>query len=104
MLFQIKMASGGVKSVLLGFVDDYMTSDSDNYYTNKIGGTPDWPDEGGHPPPKCEYCEQNLVLVSQIYAPLSSQIGYHRTLYLFSCLQPPCWNKSGSWVCLRCII
>jgi len=95
------MAAGGGKSVLLGFVDDYMTSDSDHYYTNKIGGSPDWPDGGGHPPPQCGQCGMKLVLISQIYAPLSSLSGYHRTLYLFSCLQPPCWNKPGSWVCLR---
>merc|ERR1712064_260978 len=52
--------------------------------------------------PKIGECGQGLVLVTQIYAPLSS-IGpqYHRTLYLFSCLQPRCWNKPRSWTCLR---
>ena len=34
----------------------------------------------------------------QISAPLS---GQQRILYLFGCLQPPCWNRQDSWTCLR---
>ena len=38
----------------------------------------------------------------QIYAPLSSVCpGHDRTLYLFGCPQPPCWNTQHSWTCLR---
>jgi len=38
--------------------------------------------------------------VSQVYAPLSSS-AYHRTLHLFACPQPPCWNQQASWRCFR---
>ena len=67
------MASGGRDiSVLLGFVDDYTASDKDNFYTNKVGGSPDWPGEcEDHPNPPCGVCGQDLVLVSQVFAPLS---------------------------------
>jgi pre-rRNA-processing protein TSR4 len=41
-----------------------------------------------------------LLLVTQIYAPLSGSL-YHRTLYIFGCIQTKCWNKSSSWACLR---
>ena len=100
------MASGGLgKSVLLGFVDDYTSSDKENLYTNKVGGSPDWPGEGEqHPNPPCGICGQELVLVSQVFAPLSqgsTSPQHHRTLYLFCCLRPCCWNKQKSWVCLR---
>ena len=37
----------------------------------------------------------------QISAPVSSSPQYQRTLYLFGCLQPPCWNRPDSWTCLR---
>lgn len=26
---------------------------------------------------------------------------FHRTLYVFSCINPNCWNHSESWTCLR---
>lgn len=99
---QFVMASGSDqdKPMLLGFVDDYMSDDKEHFTTNKVGGLPDWDQKFENP--KCGECGQGLVLVTQIYAPLSS-IGpqYHRTLYFFSCLQPRCWNKPRSWTCLR---
>jgi len=52
--------------------------------------------------PPCELCGQELVLAAQLFAPLSTCAPqYHRTLYLFCCLRPCCWNKQKSWVCLR---
>jgi len=96
------MASGSDfdKPMLLGFVDDYMSDDREHFTSNKVGGLPDWDPKFKNP--KCGECGQGSVLVTQIYAPLSS-VGqqYHRTLYLFSCLQPRCWNKPRSWICLR---
>ena len=97
------MANGcSDKPVLLGFVDDYTASDKENFYTNKIGGSPDWPGEAEQPSnPPCGVCDQELVLAAQVFAPLSSSAQYHRTLYLFCCLRPCCWNKQKSWICLR---
>ena len=37
----------------------------------------------------------------QISAPVSCSPAYQRSLYLFGCLQPPCWNRQDSWACLR---
>ena len=93
-------------AVLLGFVDDYAASDKENFYTNKIGGSPDWPDVEGKEKqpsnPPCGVCGQELVLAAQLFAPLSTCAPqYHRTLYLFCCLRACCWNKQKSWVCLR---
>lgn len=88
--------------VLLGFEDEPITEkykDQINFTTNKIGGKPDWP---GDAPTAvtCKLCSLNLPLVLQIYAPLDYS-PYHRTLYIFACINPNCWNQNGSWVCLR---
>lgn len=39
-------------------------------------------------------------LVVQVYAPLENS-PFHRTLYVFGCINPNCWNQSNSWTCLR---
>lgn len=36
----------------------------------------------------------------QIYAPLENS-KYHRTLYIFACINANCWNQNESWSCLR---
>lgn len=93
------MAGGGGGKVLLGFQDEMMASDTDHFTTSKIGGRPDWC-LGSSALPQCGVCGSDLLLVTQIYAPLSSS-PYHRTLYVFGCIQPPCWNISESWACYR---
>ena len=40
------------------------------------------------------------ILALQIYAPLENS-KYHRTLYIFACINPNCWNHNESWTCLR---
>eukprot|EP00092_Neocalanus_flemingeri_P022608 GFUD01024521.1.p1 GENE.GFUD01024521.1~~GFUD01024521.1.p1 ORF type:complete len:440 (-),score=140.18 GFUD01024521.1:448-1767(-) len=99
------MAYGGVhaagRPVLLGFVDEFMETDREYFTTNKIGGSADWCTSVQDPPvPLCGECGSALLLVTQIYAPLSGSL-YHRTLYIFGCIQTRCWNKSSSWACLR---
>jgi len=93
--------SVGKRPVLLGFVDEYMETDTDHFTTNKIGGSPDWciPEQAS-PVPLCGECGSELIFVAQIYAPLSNSL-YQRTLYIFGCIQTKCWNKSSSWTCLR---
>lgn len=36
----------------------------------------------------------------QINAPLEN-LNYHRTLYLFACINPNCWPHKESWMCVR---
>ncbi|XP_069692515.1 programmed cell death protein 2-like [Periplaneta americana] len=95
------MARKGPK-VLLGFEDECITEKHKslvNFTTNKVGGKPDWPVDG-IPQPLCQLCGLSLPLVLQIYAPLENS-PYHRTLYLFGCINPNCWNQNESWVCIR---
>ncbi|XP_050533273.1 programmed cell death protein 2-like [Daktulosphaira vitifoliae] len=87
--------------VLVGFVDEPISANSldDSFMTNKIGGFPNIPEESNILP-QCPLCGLNIPLLAQIYAPLSNS-DYHRTLYIHACVNPSCWNKSESWICLR---
>ena len=42
----------------------------------------------------------SMKLICQIYCPLSGS-RFHRTLYLFACVNRNCWNRPGSWIALR---
>lgn len=91
-----------IKSVLLGFEDEYITDKnkgSVNFTTNKIGGKPDWPYKFVENP-TCSLCQLPSPLVLQLYTPLENLL-YNRTLYLFGCINPNCWNQAESWTCLR---
>nr|CAD7204434.1 unnamed protein product [Timema douglasi] len=61
----------------------------------------DWPENASVPTPVCRLCGLALPLVCQLYAPLE-QSTYHRTLYIFACINPNCWNLDDSWMCIRC--
>ena len=50
--------------------------------------------------PQCRLCGLHQLLALQIYAPLENS-KYHRTLYIFACTNPNCWNQNESWTCLR---
>ncbi|XP_076259568.1 programmed cell death 2 like trus [Rhynchophorus ferrugineus] len=89
--------------VLLGFPDELITEKHKvqlNYTVNKIGGEPDLPSNF----PKidqqiaCNLCQLPTKLIVQIYAPVEGTL-YHRTLYLFACINPNCWNRNESWKC-----
>ncbi|XP_063827398.1 programmed cell death protein 2-like [Ostrinia nubilalis] len=72
-----------------------------SYTVNKIGGLPDWPPlENVQFSSKCPLCGLHRLLVVQCYAPLENST-YHRTLYVFACINPNCWTQSESWLCLR---
>ena len=49
------------------------------------------------PPPNldtnCTLCGNASFLITQVYAPLEDSI-YDRTLYIFACVQPACWNQA----------
>lgn len=51
-------------------------------------------------PPQCRLCGLHQLFTLQIYAPLDNS-KYHRTLYIFTCMNPNCWNQNESWTCLR---
>ncbi|CAH2981775.1 unnamed protein product [Chilo suppressalis] len=90
--------------VYLGYEDEIIGDKSLqvlNYTTNKIGGTPDWPPlENIQFSSKCPLCGLHRLLVVQCYAPIEKSI-YHRTLYVFACINPNCWIQSESWLCVR---
>ncbi|KAH1005313.1 hypothetical protein HUJ04_006320 [Dendroctonus ponderosae] len=91
--------------VLLGYEDELITDkyrNQVNFTTNKIGGDPDFPHSINNIETHitCKLCKFPCRLVVQIYAPLGS-VSDHRTLYVFACINPTCWNKSESWTCLR---
>lgn len=89
-------------TVLLGY-DDEPIADKDkpylNHAVNKIGGTPNWPASEIVITP-CPLCGQARPLILQIYAPLENS-QFHRTLYIFACLNAPCSTQSSSWYCVR---
>ncbi|CAG9787243.1 unnamed protein product [Diatraea saccharalis] len=90
--------------VYLGYEDEPISDKNQTvlYYTiNKIGGTPDWPPlDNLQFSSKCPLCGLHRLLVLQCYAPIEKSI-YHRTLYVFACINPNCWVQSDSWLCVR---
>ncbi|CAH0583037.1 unnamed protein product [Chrysodeixis includens] len=90
--------------IYLGYEDEAISDKNhtlSNYTVNKIGGLPDWPPlDNLLFPSKCPLCGLHRVLVVQCYAPLDNSV-YHRTLYVFACINPNCWIQSESWLCVR---
>ncbi|CAK1579337.1 unnamed protein product [Parnassius mnemosyne] len=72
-----------------------------NYTVNKIGGFPNWPPlDNIKFSTKCPLCGLHRMMIVQCYAPLENST-YHRTLYVFACINPNCWIQSESWACMR---
>ncbi|XP_014600105.1 PREDICTED: programmed cell death protein 2-like [Polistes canadensis] len=97
------MARNNRTKVYLGYEDDYVTDKHRNlinFTTNKIGGFPDWHGKNTLSSPQCRLCGLHQLLALQLYAPLENS-KYHRTLYIFACINPNCWNHNESWTCLR---
>ena len=92
--------------LLLGYLDEKISpeidlNDQTDYTTSKIGGLPNWiVDIPAVSELACSICQSPTQLLCQIYAPLENS-PFHRTLYIFACIQPPCWNDSKSWKCFR---
>ncbi|KAL5284082.1 PDCD2L family protein [Megaselia abdita] len=91
-------------TVFLGYEDEEINENLKkhlNYSTNKVGGLPDFfPALGEVKVSNCPICNLSRPLVLQIYAPLENS-KFHRTLYIFSCLNPTCSVQSNSWQCIR---
>ncbi|CAH2085505.1 unnamed protein product [Euphydryas editha] len=90
--------------VYLGYEEEIISERNKlqlNYTINKIGGLPNWPPlENIQFPTKCPLCGLHRLLVVQCYAPIEGSV-YHRTLYVFACINPPCWIQCESWICVR---
>ncbi|KAL5019242.1 hypothetical protein ScPMuIL_004964 [Solemya velum] len=56
-----------------------------------------WP---GCREPTCPRCSWILRLVLQSYCPLEAS-DFHRTLYVFACVNKSCWSEPHSWQVLR---
>lgn len=97
------MACDNRTKVYLGYEDEYVTEkhrSSLNFTTNKIGGHPHSSEKATLSPPQCRLCRLQQLLALQLYVPLENS-NYHRTLYIFACINPNCWNQNESWTCLR---
>ncbi|PIN26868.1 putative MYND Zn-finger protein [Handroanthus impetiginosus] len=92
--------------VVLGLPGPWADSNYEaaDIYTSKIGGLPDWPfpiASGKQDLLKCNACGNNLSLIAQVYAPISSKslAVENRLIYVFGCLIPHC--ESLLWRALR---
>lgn len=50
--------------------------------------------------PSCPLCGLTRPLLLQIYAPLENS-QFHRTFYIFACMNSICSNQSKGWICVR---
>lgn len=87
----------------LGLKDEAVGEGTTSSHINKVGGRPDWTASALRSLPElsCPLCSKQLLLALQIYSPLDRSDWYHRTLYIFCCINPSCWNKQGSWQAIR---
>ncbi|KAJ8318811.1 hypothetical protein KUTeg_003902 [Tegillarca granosa] len=89
-----------MSQVLLGLKDSEIAEkDKTFYFVNKIGGLPNWIKEDSKIP-CCQKCQNVMLLVVQLCCPLEGS-PYHRTLYIFTCVNKECWNHPHSWQILR---
>lgn len=97
------MAATSQHYYYLGMVDERVGTESTSWQTNKVGGLPDWTTSAlrSLPDLQCPLCSRNMLLVIQIYSPLEKSEWYHRTIYIFCCINPSCWNKQESWKVVR---
>ncbi|XP_061175530.1 programmed cell death protein 2-like [Saccostrea echinata] len=84
---------------LLGLKDELLEGSNSSWNVNKIGGLPDWMCAECIIP-KCQCCNDPMILIVQIYCPLDG-FPYHRTLYVFTCKRKQCWGHDESWCVLR---
>uniref|UniRef100_A0A131Y5N9 Putative programmed cell death protein n=1 Tax=Ixodes ricinus TaxID=34613 RepID=A0A131Y5N9_IXORI len=87
----------------LGIKDEYVNDSPTSWKVNKVGGTPDWTSTSlkSAPDLKCCLCGKQRLLLVQVYSPLDRTEWYHRTLYVFCCISPNCWNKQESYKVIR---
>lgn len=69
------------------------------FYFSRFALIQNWPSSEILIPP-CSICGLKRPLLLQIYAPLDNS-QFHRTLYIFSCVNAVCSNQSNGWLCVR---
>ncbi|XP_073150159.1 uncharacterized protein [Henckelia pumila] len=79
----------------LGFVDKAKNKWSlhRQYFPSKAGGSPAWLDPVNLPLEKsnlCDFCGDPLQFLLQVYAPLSEEWTFHRSLFVFMCPSMAC--------------
>ncbi|EPS59292.1 hypothetical protein M569_15516, partial [Genlisea aurea] len=63
------------------------------YFPSKAGGAPAWLNPLDLPSGKsslCDFCGKPLQFLLQVYAPLSSESAFHRTVFIFMCPSMAC--------------
>ncbi|KAK7091560.1 programmed cell death protein 2-like [Littorina saxatilis] len=87
-------------STLLGAPERLVKeNETTTWETSKIGGMPDW-FQADILHPCCSRCKTELILVTQIYCPLSDS-SFHRCLYVFVCPEKACSNQCHGWRVVR---
>eukprot|EP00163_Fabomonas_tropica_P000400 TRINITY_DN1023_c0_g1_i1.p1 TRINITY_DN1023_c0_g1~~TRINITY_DN1023_c0_g1_i1.p1 ORF type:complete len:288 (-),score=29.18 TRINITY_DN1023_c0_g1_i1:863-1726(-) len=87
--------------VHLGFADYEETDEAllSPYFPSKMGGVPAWLRPQCRPSASelsCKVCNAQLAFLGQMYAPGRNDSHFHRTLYIFSCLDSKCQGREGS--------
>lgn len=97
-----EMAAPARESTLIGLCDGELDpkKHQSSYWTNKVGGRPDWLPVISRQSPRCRRCGAPLDPVVQVYCPLDTS-PYHRNLHLFACSAAECSGRSECWTVLR---
>ncbi|XP_074335747.1 uncharacterized protein LOC141672950 [Apium graveolens] len=97
-----------MEQVILGmpgpWADDFY--EASDHYTTKFGGLPDWPVPDmviPHNLRVCTSCGTSLLLVAQIYAPVSTKTLTieERQIFVFGCTSATCAGDPESWKAIR---
>ena len=93
------------KEVELGFVEEvdddavHKLQITSAFFPSKIGGRPAWLNPDDLPDTElllCQICQKPMVFLLQVYAPMTHDLCFHRTIYLFCCKEGNCHSKGGS--------
>eukprot|EP00824_Muranothrix_gubernata_P004033 TRINITY_DN15198_c0_g1_i1.p1 TRINITY_DN15198_c0_g1~~TRINITY_DN15198_c0_g1_i1.p1 ORF type:complete len:380 (-),score=92.80 TRINITY_DN15198_c0_g1_i1:55-1194(-) len=72
------------------------------FFPSKAGGAPAWLMKEKIPEVKCKKCSGEMTFLLQVYAPLDDyDHAFHRSLYCFGCLRPPCMRSKQEFTVLR---
>lgn len=69
-----------------------------SFFPSKIGGRPAWLNLQDLPESDrmlCKICWKPMVFLLQVYAPVTNDQGFHRTIYLFCCKDGNCHAKNN---------
>lgn len=88
--------------IFLGLVEEHGEDgdgeEDDDLFESKIGGKPLWLKwDDSLKIDCCGVCNDPLVLLAQIYAPLDFvDDAFHRFLYVFICMKAGCWKRRAN--------